>query len=311
MRVIVVALGVLAAAPGAAHASFPGDNGLLAFELFTNPDVGSGAATSLFTAQADGGGLKRLRASSGANAAEPAWSADGTQLAFTTAAADELGERFEHGADLYVMRADGSSKRRITRDRVADFEPSFSPDGRTLVFSSYRAGARVDAEIWTVTLRTKRFKRLTRNRSYDSDPEFSPNGLRIAYCSARQVSVMNRDGTGRRRLTSADGTSCQPSWSPDGTQIAFWSDRAGTAQVWLMNADGSDQTQVTNEPSAARGPAWSPDGSLIAYATGGTLATIAPDGSGRAAVFTRGGDERLANPAWQPVSGARAAPRRS
>src|SRR4051794_34472499 len=120
MRVLIAALlafGVVA--PAAAQASFPGFNGMLAFEVFTTPDVGSGAATVLFTAQPDASGVTRLRASSSADAAEPAWSADGKQIVYTTAAADELGERFEHNADLYVMRADGSSKRRITRDKIA------------------------------------------------------------------------------------------------------------------------------------------------------------------------------------------------
>src|SRR3954468_988456 len=130
MRVFIVmsrtvgllVIAVLAAVPSAAHASFPGFNGVIAYESIAPPDVGSGAATELVTARPDGGALVRLAASRGHDAAEPAWSADGAQLAYTTAAADELGEQFEHGADLYVMRADGRSKRRITRDRFADFE---------------------------------------------------------------------------------------------------------------------------------------------------------------------------------------------
>jgi TolB protein len=301
----IAVLGLLLVAP-AAHASFPGDNGLLAFEDFAAPDVGSGALTTIVRGAADGGARVRLTRAAG-YAAEPAWSADGTRIAYTTAAADELGEEFEHGADLWVMRADGSAKKRITHDRVADFEPAFSPDGRTLAFSSYRARPRVDAEIWTIALRTGRLKRLTRNRAYDSDPEFSPNGRRIVYCSARDVWVMDRDGGHRRRLTTEDGTECGPSWSPDGTQIAFDGTRAGAkAQVFVMDADGSNVRQVTQDPDGARGPAWSPDGTLIAYASGAAIATIAPDGSGRQVVAgpTAGSNEGFANPAWQPVSAA-------
>jgi TolB protein len=70
--------------------------------------------------------------------------------------------------------------------------------------------------------------------------------------------VMNRNGSGVRRLTNNSSADSTPTWSPTGTQIAFTSDRSGSAQIWMMDADGLNQRRLTFRESAADRATWSP-----------------------------------------------------
>jgi len=140
------------------------------------------------------------------------------------------------------------------------------------------------------------------NFAATDQPAPSPDGTRIAFAAMwgdptdgvvrKDIWVVNRDGTGLRRLTDDPAIDEQPAWSPDGSKIAFRSTRGGTdADIWVMNADGGNQVNITADESSANmneeHPAWSPDGSRIAYnalvrPTGhGELWLMRADGSGK------------------------------
>ena len=113
--------------------------------------------------------------------------------------------------------------------------------------------------------------------TWRSLPTWSPDGSRIAYASLHgqewDVHVINADGSGGRRLTTAAGMDWEPAWSPDGSRIAFVSKRDGNNEIYVMDADGSDQTNITNHSASDTAPSWSPDGSMVAFASdreGGT-----------------------------------------
>ena len=93
-------------------------------------------------------------------------------------------------------------------------------------------------------------------------PVFSPDGSRIAFMSQRdgnsEIYVMNRDGSGVRRLTNQRGADSTPTWSPTGTQIAFTSDRSGSPQIWVMDAEGLNMRRLTFSDSWADRATWSP-----------------------------------------------------
>jgi TolB protein len=85
--------------------------------------------------------------------------------------------------------------------------------------------------------------------------------MRIAFTSNRdgnpEIYVVNRDGSGLRRLTSHPENDVTPTWSPTGQQIAFTSNRGGNPNIWIMNADGSQPRRITAESHADRAT-WSP-----------------------------------------------------
>jgi TolB protein len=82
-----------------------------------------------------------------------------------------------------------------------------------------------------------------------------------------EIYVINRDGSGLRRLTNHPENDVTPTWSPTGNQVAFTSNRTGRPQIWIMNADGSGQERITSESWCDR-PTWSPAPfNEIAYAS--------------------------------------------
>jgi hypothetical protein len=129
-----------------------------------------------------------------------------------------------------------------------------------------------------------------------------PSNGRIAFNDAAAASgnddvyVMAADGTGRTRLTTADGPDERPRWSPDGKQIVFQSRRTGDWEVFVMSADGSNQTNLTNSPETQdTSPSFTPDGARIVFAQDGAIKSF-PAGGGEASSTGASGG----NPAYSP-----------
>ena len=188
----------------------------------------------------------------------PAWSPDGTRLAFESARDGNM--------ELYVVNGDGSGLTRLTNNTAFDGSPAWSPDGTRIAFTSGRDG---QSAIYVMNPDGSGVVRVSNEQANEFRPAWSPDGKQIAFTSTRdghyEVYVMSADGTAVTRLTNASAGNFDPVWSPDGTRIAFGSDRDGNSQIYVMNADGSGVSRLTDDSDGDWQPAWSPDGSRIAF----------------------------------------------
>src|SRR5437764_2347092 len=171
------------------------------------------------------------------------------------------------------MGADGSAPTPVPSGGGDAIEPSWSPDGGRIAFSSNRTHSGYTINVMNVD--GSGLRELTNDSNgFPADgfsravsPSWSPDGREIAFAGLRdgKIYVMNADGSAPRPLTSGPGHDLAPSWSPDGAEIAFASDRDGNYEIYVMHADGSTPTRLTNSPGADLEPKWSPDGQLIAF----------------------------------------------
>jgi Tol biopolymer transport system component len=231
-----------------------------------------------------------------------AWSADGGKIYF-------LSDRRDGGrtvsTEVFVMNADGSGQRNLTRESGLDKEPIWSPfwspNRQSIVFGSTRKGRFV--------------------------PGLGPTTVTDVY-------TMNVGGTGRRRLArgitlvhwrTIDGQASTLNllsfaWSPNGRRIAFVSNRASWRcgfrpsrknkcdfEIYVMNADGSRQRNLTQRAGWwDLGPVWSPDGRMIAFdSMPNQIGRLHPDGRHEIYVMNADGSgQRMVahgtGPAWSP-----------
>jgi Tol biopolymer transport system component len=284
LRASVVALAAaLAVVPGASGA-FPGLNGRIAYF----------AANEIFTIAADGTGARSL-----GPGLSPAWSPNGRELAFDVLA--------NQNYDVWVMRRDGTGRRRVTTNPAVDFFASWSPDGTSLVFTSDRGGE----DLYVIGADGSGERRLTTDPAPEWGAAWEPEGRVIAFAgNARgnlEIEVVGVDGTGRHALTNHPARDYDPAWSPDSSWIAFTSERDGNANIYVQDA-GLNQPprQLTDDPANDWRPAWSPDGTKIVFESDRDpgvfdrdLYVMNVDGSDERRL--RSGDENARDADWQPT----------
>jgi uncharacterized repeat protein (TIGR01451 family) len=258
----------------------------------------------IYVMNPDGTSQTRLTVNAGADV-QPAWSPDGTRIAFASVRSGGVKGGGGTSSHIYVMNADGSSVLAVTSGTGSDTEPAWSPDGGMIAFASTRTGS---AEIFVVHVDGTGLRRVTVNTVSDNAPAWSPDGSRLAYASGSDIALINPDGTGVRTLTPGAGVDSTPAWSPDGSKIAFTSTAASTKSkappfdIFVMKPDGSGQARMASQSATRLEPAWSPDGAKIAFTGssggGANIAVMNTNGSGQVVLTTGNSDT---GPAWQRV----------
>lgn len=227
-------------------------------------DTNQGGRQRIRTMACDGSGPKDWSAPSTGKGAGPkdsmgpAFSPDGTQVAFVARMPGNA-SRTKPRFGLYVAPFDQPGRARLVTTKVATggMHPSWSPDGKRLVFA---AGTLVP-DLFVVGVDGQGLTRLTDTTRGSGEPSWSPDGLQIAYNSGLQgddVWVMDADGANPRKLGTGRTGTYQPAFSPDGRWIAYVSNPPGHSELWLMRPDGSEAHALTTtaDKEANEAPAW-------------------------------------------------------
>ena len=191
----------------------------------------------------------------------PVWNPDGSRIAFDGIPNSEVLR------DVYVVTvSEHPQQARITTLPGFDCYPSFSPDGKQIVYMSERSGNR---DLYIMDLEGNEIARLTDDPAFDYEPTWSPDGEKIVFVSRRtgdsEIYVMDTDGSHVVQITDEPKLDWRPVWSPHGEWIAFESWRNGNADIYLMRADGSDLQQLTDSPAEDGNPTFSPDGRYLVF----------------------------------------------
>jgi Tol biopolymer transport system component len=278
-----------------------------------NGGIALGGGSRLLLANPNGPGLRKIAGcaarSRSCTTAEPAWSPDGRQIAFTSGHDGEPRER--SSMSLYVAAAHSGGARRLASCGLCakqwGGQLGWSPDGKWIAFSR-DTGLSGQESLWIVAAAGGKPRRLTDcHTCTDVSPVWSPDGKLLVFQRLGPVEyslyTVHPDGSGLTRIASGG----EPEWSPNGRRIAF----DGQGGIEVANADGSEARLIFAGPSATGPgvPSWSPDGrKLVVFKTPGEpgrfraeVWTMNADGSGKERLYRSGCCVGYwAPPIWSP-----------
>jgi TolB protein len=301
-----------------AEAAYPGKDGAIAYS-FLHIDEGE-----------DSGGLlthgprleqkpRVLTESAGDRA--PAYSPNGRLIAFE-------GQRepgATQGSHIYLMRSDGNGVRVLTNGNLDDADPTFSPDGKRIVFERSPVEHLRASHLFEVSVSGGEPTQLTTGSGHDSEAVFTPNGHSILFVSERHkasredIYEMRANGTEIKLLLGGSRNETSPDVSPNGKLVVFASNSGNGRgpNLFLAPIDGGSRRPITHsrhncfESRCFADPAFSPDGTHIAFVGMGRFASdlqvMRTDGRGHAKEFDEAGTEeegfgsRIGAPAWGPL----------
>ena len=185
--------------------------------------------------------------------------------------------------EIYMMDYDGVDPTRLTSNQSINLTPCWSPDLRSIAFTSYMRGYPYLYRLFPFEKRPTQL--LAGYAGINTSPAWSPDGTQLALTLSKdgnpKVYILNVATGAFRRLTSFNGIDTEPTWSPTGREIAFISDRSGSAQVYVMDAEGANVRRLSQDGFNTQ-PRWSPKGDAIAFTSrqgNHDIWAVSPDGS--------------------------------
>jgi TolB protein len=204
--------------------------------------------------------------------------------------------------EIYTMDYDGAAPLPLTANQSINISPRWSPDARSLAFTSYMRGYPYLYRLFAFERRPVQL--LAGFLGINSSPAWSPDGRQVALTLSKdgnpEIYVLTLATGAFRRLTTHPSIDTEPTWSPTGREVAFVSDRGGLAQVYVMDAEGANLRRLTQSGFNTQ-PRWSPKGDAIVFTSrqgNHDLWAVAPDGSALRRLTTGPGDNESA--AWAP-----------
>jgi TolB protein len=181
---------------------------------------------------------------------------------------------FDPAMDIFRANPDGTGLVRLTDTPGYDAEGSYSPDGKRIIFTSFRDG---DAEIYIMDADGTNPRRITRAKGYDGGPFFSPDGKKIVYRSDRkqndllQIYINSPEGDSERPLTRNDAVNWGPFFHPDSRHIVYSTSLHGHSnyEIYLMDTETGAQERVTYRDGFDGLPVFSADGSKLMWTSKG------------------------------------------
>lgn len=206
--------------------------------------------------------------------------------------------------EIYILELDGRGVTPVTRNGSINLSPAWSPDGRSIAWTSYK---KTNPDLFVKDLGSGRTRVISNVRGVNTSPAFDPTGARLALArstggDADLVIVDAKTGQLLKEVTRGGGIDISPHFSPDGRYLAFASERSGGSQVYIADLQTQDVQRITFQGDFNTDPVFSPDGEKIAFvgrSEGGfDIYVVDRDGRNLIRITQDSGDNE--DPAWSP-----------